>query len=1413
VHLHPDPRLGTRDVTQSVANAPGAKRALRLGLFIDPWTYRVIGTIRSWLGDLLVVGLVTAAAVMLELAFGHARIPSANIAGASEITHTALLLRAQVWYPAVIAGVALLACLRLRAHVGIEPSIRRLVTFVIAGVAIFSVAALELNACPGAWWTRFGALLAAAVTLRAVLRWRARTPLRMPTAAGIRPPLRVLLTPRGFRALANLRVSIPAGGIITTDGVDRAVAAVVRSCSGRGNGATEAYAYARAVEHALARGRFVEAEATLSSAHANGRLSEQPALACAQVMLLHAVGSHDDALELLEGTVRRMRRKPPPALRSLLASLRLQAERSALATGGAEPEGRTTGDWTRLAYRGRPGAILVELAGRIEAASRESPDTAVRAAHRVLEIANAFHAHPLIPLGLDEIERVEEARGHALLAIARICESAHSWQDATSAYLDAVNAFMFVKDRAHTAECFVRASALMLTYAKGSPGQESHALDIMRAGLEVSESERGGLRRGASRLEWARSQRSLFDVAFRALATDLRWHPEKGAELGLWLIESLHRTTLAAAARSRLALSDVELQVRLEELARAEAAQAGASALPGLAAASQKGAVPSAEAVEAASRARAAVIAQFTTARDGSLSVDPVNVETLRARLGAGVALLYGCARDSAGWRVNCVLVHREREHVFRGLIENGGEGSPCGLLDAIAEKHHEAVARAFAAPMWDEPWPELTSQILPPQLTNVLQNAEAETRDLVVVPDGPLAAVPFAGLKLRDGRCLLEATRIRIVPSLSLIEEQRKDAEEPQRATVAVTYFDADRKTASGRLRMDPFATERVTDDRATLEAALRADPPADLAVILAHGHPGSSPFEAAVRLKDSAMSAAAALQLPWPPTVLLGSCWLGGGDVGVGEEPFGFPIACLMNGARTVVGALSPVPRHDVIAMLARVATKLPSAATLGDTVRRATLPTPGELEAWRDVSAMEWPCMTTWSTVAIAQGPCEERPASWDDHGLPRPAPNKQDRGDEVRMSRPPSPAAGMILELEQQRSRRSTVGLAGLMRGICSSDPDCSTLAGADALAAVASAGPIDVELPDRVLRLQAHNLPIYLSTGVATALEIAETMALELGLDEVPSPLLALAATFDERMSQLIADEPRIAAFVDGLTDLLERQHQISLLVSNRPSYDERLTARMQSQPHRPPSNALRIARRVGWGVAFLLLALIGSGLSKVDKLQDSLDGPGFLGVRLELAPGGSPEVMEVLPGTAAAQAGLHPGDEIEAVDGVPVTTPQEAQLRIGNRRPGQTVQLVALRHGSRLNLIARLCRCRDTFVAAAQGVAVSGNPRASPARERATATDSARTYARAAASMMSGETLWPAPVKPSTSSTIETSPSASCPSVTAPIVNSLSFAAIPVAALIAWNTASIGPSPVNEPLEFPPSGRSTETFA
>lgn len=128
---------------------------------------------------------------------------------------------------------------------------------------------------------------------------------------------------------------------------------------------------------------------------------------------------------------------------------------------------------------------------------------------------------------------------------------------------------------------------------------------------------------------------------------------------------------------------------------------------------------------------------------------------------------------------------------------------------------------------MWESPWPELASQLLPRELTAVLGGAAADVPELVVVPDGPLAAMPFTGLRLPDGRALLEAARVRMLPSLSLVETSQERPAEPRRAAVVVTHLDGGRAAGNARLRIGAPAAERAGDRRSTFEAALRAPRP----------------------------------------------------------------------------------------------------------------------------------------------------------------------------------------------------------------------------------------------------------------------------------------------------------------------------------------------------------------------------------------------------------------------------------------------------------------------------------------------------------------------------------------------------------------------------------------------------------
>src|SRR5690606_37666094 len=72
-----------------------------------------------------------------------------------------------------------------------------------------------------------------------------------------------------------------------------------------------------------------------------------------------------------------------------------------------------------------------------------------------------------------------------------------------------------------------------------------------------------------------------------------------------------------------------------------------------------------------------------------------------------------------------------------------------------------------------------------------------------------------------------------------------------------------------------------------------------------------------------------------------------------------------------------------------------------------------------------------------------------------------------------------------------------------------------------------------------------------------------------------------------------------------------------------------------------------------------------------------------LGVRIAPAAGAraGASVVEVLPDTAAAAAGVLASDIIVAVAGVPIVADQDLQAQIRAHRPGSTVDLLVVRDG------------------------------------------------------------------------------------------------------------------------------------
>jgi hypothetical protein len=80
----------------------------------------------------------------------------------------------------------------------------------------------------------------------------------------------------------------------------------------------------------------------------------------------------------------------------------------------------------------------------------------------------------------------------------------------------------------------------------------------------------------------------------------------------------------------------------------------------------------------------------------------------------------------------------------------------------------------------------------------------------------------------------------------------------------------------------------------------------------------------------------------------------------------------------------------------------------------------------------------------------------------------------------------------------------------------------------------------------------------------------------------------------------------------------------------------------------------------------------------------------FLGIEMENAPAGGVTVRRVVPGSPAEKAGLAAGDELVAIDGHPVATPQEVAAIVGAHEPGDEIELRVRRDGATLTVKAKL---------------------------------------------------------------------------------------------------------------------------
>ncbi|MFD4250528.1 CHAT domain-containing protein [Amycolatopsis thermoflava] len=197
----------------------------------------------------------------------------------------------------------------------------------------------------------------------------------------------------------------------------------------------------------------------------------------------------------------------------------------------------------------------------------------------------------------------------------------------------------------------------------------------------------------------------------------------------------------------------------------------------------------------------------------------------------------------------------------------------------------------------------EKRARLLDERVVRPLADAIGD-RELVIVPTGPLYALPWPALPSLRGRPLS------IAPSATAwVTAMRRELIDP-----VVLVGGPDVPGAIGEVRqlraVYPSAT-LVDGPAATSSAVLEALDGSGLAHLVAHGaHEPANALFSRLELVDGPLFAHETARLRRPPDrVVLAACELAMSHIRPGEEALGFAGALLASGSRTIVGAIARV------------------------------------------------------------------------------------------------------------------------------------------------------------------------------------------------------------------------------------------------------------------------------------------------------------------------------------------------------------------------------------------------------------------------------------------------------------------------------------------------------------------------
>ena len=1067
-------------------------------VFFTPLPYRITSFFRRWAYDILaLIPLAAAGAWWITVSSGTI-VPPASVSTADPLQVFLLSHHVSRFYPTLVAVLLCVFILRTGRTVKSRRSRMRvsLVGRMPVGIVVFLLvlAVLDLILVPGSIAERAVPCVVAAVWGWLVRSLYGRVRVLEPTDAGFRPPARIAFSRKSRKFARKCLTSswrYQKGMTAERAGIDAAIGYF----ADRGDVRALGWCLARGVDYNLRASALDEAEAVLGRQALYQELNDDPCVRAAQGLFERATGT--GAARGIFADAERLRREKGRRVPHRLRTLQVEPELSW--AGHREDPGAQVRQWTgrtraSLVWNREYATVLQDILAASFPLERRDPDFAMALALRVENLVDDLGKESArSDLTVQEANSLQLVKAAARERAGELLAGQLRFREASAAYALAVTLYRQTRYRPRAGFAAVRAAVLALRagVADGAKA-ESDLLNALLTGLQDMEYDRGRLRDPQYRSGLLAARDALYSEVFAALADCVTANRDKAAELALWLLESVHRNALA------------------ENIQAAQGAGAGGGpdeALRGL---------------------------------------PPADVAGIRQIVTGRAALYYRCERAEAGWQVTTVLIAPSGVTLHRTLLPAPAAGTgritamrklPAALLDELASGDPQRVSFVHTNIRLDSAvWASLGEALLPPELARVLRSLQSRQGPavLLVVPDGPLSSVPFAGLRLADGSAVADHAAVVFMPNL-LAFSANEWAREPNDADcVAVAHFGPTMfKDAFEWLRAaPPFAPVQMTvqaaPDRESFVSALAQAPPPRIAVISHHGETAVNPADRFIHFEGAGkLSEQDAENIRWPQTVVLGSCWASDITVRAGDDPLGLPTACLLGGASAVLGGQSRVDNDDTSAwILARVTLE----ATLGRhpalTLQNAISDHLAAHPADRDAPPAQWANMTVWTSRAPASPrPVAPRWDSWTTRLTARPpgddrfaafdvallAKGPADRGTTSRsLSLPIGRALRRAMQQASSNGPLSSVTTLNLLAAIFATDNAdwTSFIVGADlpALPGTASgAGRISREedVANSVITLDLdHQMRV--TSAVSSALSWAERLSSHLG-DPVIAP--------------------------------------------------------------------------------------------------------------------------------------------------------------------------------------------------------------------------------------------------------------------------------------------------------------------